>query len=81
MSFLPVTTHLTVSVVEDAEQAVAEGHDYKTLEFTGLRIEGAVIVRKGTKEGNATVDFVLVDATGKKYATMITGKLLKALPL
>lgn len=81
MSFLPATTSLEISIVDDAEEAVAKGHDYKAPEFTGLRIDGAVIVRKGTNEGNSTVDFVLVDATGKKYVTMITGKLLKALPL
>ena len=81
MSFLPVTTHLTVSVVEDAAQAIAEGHHYEAPQFTSLRIEGAVIVRKGTQEGNSTVDFVLVDETGKKYVVMITGNLLKALPI
>lgn len=81
MSFLPVTHNLEISICEDAADAVDRGFHYTHPEYTGLRIEKAVVVQKGTTEGHSTVDLVLVDETGKKFVTMITGRLLAALPL
>lgn len=81
MSFISATTNLEVKVCKDAADAVDQGFHYTHPEYTGLRIEKAVIVQEGTTEGHSTVDLILVDETGKKFVTMITGRLLAALPL
>ena len=80
-SFSSINQVLAVAVFEDGEAASKAGYDYNTGEFTGLRIVKAVVVQRGTEEGRSTVDFILEDSNGKKYVTLITGRLLKMLPL
>ncbi len=71
--------HLDISVCKDAADAIAQGYVYTNGDFMPLDIQKAVVVLNGTEEGNPTVDFVLFDQQGQKYATIITGKLLKLL--
>lgn len=71
--------HLEVNICADAEDAVKRGFVYRE-GFKAVSVEKAVVVRNGTVEGNATVDFILQDEEGKKYVFMITGNLLKSIP-
>ena len=72
---------LSIEVHEDAGAAIAAGRDYgKDKNIRPIRVESVVIVRKGTAEGNPTVDFVMVDETGQKFVFMVTGRLLKSIP-
>lgn len=72
---------LTVRVFKDADEASAAGFDYRGKDITGLVLETAVVVRDGTMEGNPTVDLLLRDEAGNEYVTLITGNLLKMLPI
>ena len=78
-----ITQHLNVVLCPDAENAIETGYNYNQWNPRplGLTIEKAVIVQNGTVGGNSTVDLILVDETGKQYVAMVTGNLLKALPL
>lgn len=77
MKINPVNQSLDVKLFEDAAEAIREGYVYREPEYTGLRIQTAVVVNKGTNAGRATVDLILVDADGKKYVTLIPASLLK----
>lgn len=78
-----VNQHLSVEVYRDADAATHAGYNYTVWPTPpkALNIEKAVVVRKGTVAGNSTVDLILVDGEGNRYMTMITGNLLKAIPL
>lgn len=76
-----VMNHLSVAVFETGTEAAAGGYDYKGKGIKPVEIEKAVVVRKGTLEGNSTVDLLMVDQEGNQYVVMITGNLLKMLPL
>lgn len=72
---------LSILAFPNAEEAEAHGFNYNEWDTkpTPATIERAVLVMNGTQEGNPTVDFILTDAAGNKYVTMITAKLLAAL--
>ncbi len=76
----PIHNHLNVTVCEDAYDAMAKGHTYPppTKPVAVVRV---VVVKKGTEGGNSTVDFLLEDGTGQQFMFMVTGALLKALPI
>jgi hypothetical protein len=76
-----VMNRLSIASFATGEEAAAGGYDYKGRNMKPLEIEKAVVVQKGTKEGNPTVDFIMVDAEGNKYVLMITGHLLRCLPI
>lgn len=76
-----ITQYISVTICRDAEEATDRGFVYHKNEYTALRISHAVVVQKGTEKGNPTVDLILVDETGKQYMTMVTGNLLKSIPL
>lgn len=73
--------NLSVVICEDAADAVAKGYDYKKLNVRPADLKKAVIVKKGTVGGRSTVDLIFEDEDGKLHVAMITGRLLKALPL
>lgn len=83
MPFNPVCTDLQVFVFDNPESASAQGFDRlnKYRDTKPLRIEQAVVVHKGMESGAPTVDLVLTDAQGNKYVTVVTGNILKSLPL
>ena len=74
--------HLTVTVVQDAQEAIEKGFNYaaKSDEYKPIEITKVVVVRDGTMERNPTVDLVLTDEAGQKYVVMVTGALLKSIP-
>jgi hypothetical protein len=76
-----VMNHLNVSVCEDAEDAVEQGFIYHGETYAPIEIEKVVVVKNGTANGHSTVDFVLCDEKGNKFVVMVTGNLLKMLPL
>lgn len=78
----PVHNHLSVTVCQDAADAVAKGFDWAAAPdiCKPIAVEQVVVVRNGTQGGNSTVDFVLEDATGQKFVFMVTGALLKSIP-
>ena len=69
---------LQLVICESPEDAIARGHVYRA-PTQGLTLKSAVLVKKGTKEGNPTVDLVLKGDDGKEYVAMTTGALLKPL--
>lgn len=73
-------TDLKVVVCKDASDAIRRGYIYREPIHKSISIQEVVVVQNGTLEGNPTVDFILVDEKGQKYAVMITGALLKAIP-
>lgn len=76
-----VQQHLSISLCEDAHEAEAKGHFYRPPDFKPIEIDQVVVVKKGTEEGNPTVDLVLKDADGNKFVVMVTGRLLQSIPL
>jgi hypothetical protein len=78
-----IMQHLNVVICENAEDAIAKGYskEQKYSEAKPVTVEEVVIVRNGTKGGNSTADLVLADEEGNKYVVMITGNLLKSLPV
>ncbi len=83
MTVNPLHNHLNIRICDDAQDAIQQGFNWvvhptppKPVEITQV-----VIIRKGTENGNPTVDFVMKDDTGQRYVFMITGALLRALPI
>ena len=67
----PLTQHLKVTVCTDADDAVAQGFDWKTATPTVKPIE--------VKEVVLVVDFLLEDETGQRFVFMVTGNLLRSI--
>lgn len=74
-----LSTNLDVRVFEHAQEAIDHGFVYRAPEYTPVKIEKVVVVKKGTQNGNPTVDLLLIDETGKKYMTMTTAALLRSI--
>ena len=74
-----INTDLKFTICESPEAATEKGYVYRD-EHKALRIDEVVVVKGGTVQGNSTVDLILIDEDGKKYVTMVTSKLLKAIP-
>ena len=72
--------NLSVVVCKSVDAALEQGFSYALPEYKAICITNAVVVRGGTKAGNATVDLLLEDESGQKYVCMITGNLLKSIP-
>jgi hypothetical protein len=71
--------HLDVVICEDAADAITKGFKYAP-PIKPVEIATAVVIRKGTVEGNPTVDLLMHDQEGNEYVVMITGALLKSIP-
>jgi hypothetical protein len=81
----PLHTHLTVTICEDAADAIARGFDYNAAQPGGwpikpIEVKNVVVVRNGTQSGKSSVDFLLEDETGQRFVFMVTGALLKSIP-
>lgn len=80
----PITRHLSITICNDSDEATAQGFDWGARkaneEVLPIEVKQVVVVRKGTKEGNPTVDFVLEDERGQRYVFMVTGRLLRQIP-
>lgn len=76
-----IVTYLPVTICDDAAEAIKGGYDHFANGTKPIGVTQAVVIRKGTVDGNATVDFVLEDEAGVKYAFMITSALLKMIAL
>lgn len=76
-----INTHLTLTICDDAQDAIDKGFDYNKWEKapTPLNIETAVVVRKGMQSGAATYDLLLVDSNGNKFVTLISAGLMKTM--
>lgn len=81
-----VHNSVSVAICADAEDALNSGYDYTGMDATGnapaynpIQIDKVVVVQKATQEGRSTVDFIMHDATGKKFVFMITGRLLQTI--
>lgn len=80
MSMGPMN-HLRITVCQNADDAIERGYVYRQPEYRPAVIKEAVVVRDGTVEHNPTVDLIIEDEMGNKFVVMITGRLLKSLPL
>lgn len=76
----PVHNHLSITICEDAADAIAKGFDHHKNGTKPIEVKKVIIVRKGTEAGNPTVDFLLEDEDGQLFAFMVTGNLLKSIP-
>lgn len=78
----PIHQHLHIAICADADDAIAQGFDWKAAQpaVKPIEVKQVVVVRQGTQAGNATVDFVLEDETGQRFVLMVTGRLLKSIP-
>lgn len=80
-----VMKHLNVILCADSAEAEARGyHSQPSGKYDGacpVRIDEVVIVQKGTEGGNSTADLLLRDPAGNLYVVMVTGNLLRSLPL
>ena len=76
----PIHTSLDVSIFNTAAEASADGFNYnkRVKPVIPLRVKNAVVVRQGTQNGNATVDFLMEDAKGPEYVIMMTGNILSS---
>lgn len=71
---------LRIIICDNAQDAIDKGHVYRRPEYEPIKIDKVVVVRDGTVEGNPSVDLVLVDERGQKYAALLTGALIKMIP-
>lgn len=78
----PIHQSLSIEMCDDAADAIARGYDWKAAQpaVKPIEVKRVVVVRKGTQQGNATVDFMLEDETGQRFVFMVTGNLLKSIP-
>lgn len=78
-----IMQHLNVRIFNNADEASAAGysHDAKYADAEPINITQVVVVRNGTVGGNSTADLLLEDQKGNKFVVMVTGNLLKSLPV
>lgn len=76
-----VHQHLAITICADAQDAIEQGFNWSAdANVHPIEIEKVVVVRNGTNQGNATVDLVLRDGTGKRFVCMVTRRLLQSIP-
>lgn len=75
-----IVTSLTVHVCENASDAIRRGFFYRPPIYLPIQINSVVVVKNGTALGKDTVDLIMEDAKGQKYACMLTSALLKSIP-
>ena len=81
----PIHQSLSITMCDDAADAIAQGFNWAARApgmppVLPIEVKKVIVVRKGTQQGNATVDFLLEDETGQQFVFMITGNLLKTIP-
>jgi hypothetical protein len=68
------TNSLEIKICNSPEEAPK----YTAPEFKAASLLKAVIVKKGTVQGKATVDLIFEDGDGQKYIAMTTMALLES---
>lgn len=78
----PIHQHLSVTICENAADAIAQGFNWCEAQpaVKPIEVKQVVVVLNGTEAGKPTVDFVLQDETGQQFVFMVTGALLKSIP-
>ncbi len=71
-----ITNSLSISIksVKDAPN-----YNDNPKEFVPIKIENAIIIKKGMETGDPTVDLQCVDENGNKYLIFITYNILNGL--
>ena len=69
-----VTKQLNITLCDSPHSAPVYDKDWIM-----LRIETAIVVKKGTVEGHPTVDLQLTDQFGKQYMVLATGAIVQML--
>lgn len=64
------TNNVSVEIVD-----LVEAPNYNQPDWAGLSVEKVIIVKKGTKAGNPTIDLQFVDDKGNKSVAMLTAKI------
>lgn len=67
--------HLKITIFDNPEAAP----NYTLPEYEPAVLDSAVVVGKGTVEGNPTVDLIFTDVTGQKHVALVKGSYLEAL--
>lgn len=68
---------LQINIAESIEQAPNYAKDFPNVKSAILH--QAIVVKKGTEEGNCTVDLVFVSADGTEHVALTTGAILRSL--
>lgn len=68
---------LNIQIVNSPEEAPHYARDH--VDIRSATITKAIIVLKGTVNGNSTVDFQFESQDGAKFVAMLTGTLVKQL--
>lgn len=71
------TNVLKIEIVNTVDEA--PNYKSNNEKFKAAVLKKAIIVRKGTIEGNDTIDLQFQDAAGNKYVAMVTAQILKTL--
>lgn len=71
---------LCVEICQSPLDAIEKGYVWRSPKTKPIEVVKVIVVRKGTQEGNATVDFLLEDETGQQFVFMLTGNLVKSIP-
>lgn len=69
----PATNVLDIRLADTPQDAPK----YHAKEYKAANLKQVVVVGKGTRDGNPTVDFVFEDEKGQKYIAMLTGALVE----
>jgi len=80
---LGVMQSLTVEICADPDDAIRKGYDAND-KYKGAKpvsVSRVVVIKRGTMAGASTADFLMQDEAGNKYLFMVTGSLLKSLPV
>ena len=75
-----VQQHIAITICADSHEAEAKGYLYRRPEYLPLKLDKAVVVRKGLVSGKSTVDLIMEDEKGQKYVIMVTQALLHMIP-
>lgn len=71
---------IEITICDGVDEAIAKGYTYDPPNYTKVNIQKAIVVRRGTVDGNSTVDLIMQDDKGNKYVALITSNLLKSIP-
>lgn len=73
---MPITS-IEIQICNTIEEAPNYRKDMP--EWKAADIQKAVIVRKGTQEGNDTVDLQFITEDGQKFVAMLTGRIIQSI--
>lgn len=68
--------HLSISYCSSPEDAIKRGYVYRKPEWQPVTLNAVVVVKNGMQSGAPTIDLLLTDENGQKYAALVPASLL-----